>query len=241
MKYLTMPAKFWRAVKFQLSNVNSENILGTGRGIYLYGDFNVLYHMSVNDILTNDRIIIYPDSTAVHLILKLLGVRSSFICSTDLQEEILIRAVELKKRLYFFGDNNYILKRLQNRLMERFHNIIITGIMDGYNYSEAAICDTINAAESDILFVGLGLTRQENWIVQNYLNLNCPIIIAAGGWFQYLAGNKKRASLLLRNLHLEWLYKLLTEYSRVWKRYLITLPLFFIFIITGKIKLEVRN
>jgi N-acetylglucosaminyldiphosphoundecaprenol N-acetyl-beta-D-mannosaminyltransferase len=236
-----MRSKFWKVMKFRLNNVNTKKILYGERGIYLYGDFNVLYHLAETKLLVDGCIKIYPDSTAVFLILKLLGIKSPFICSTDLLEEILIKAVQLKKRLYFFGDSNNTLEKLQSKLFERFNDIIISGVMDGYNYPETSICEIINASRCDILFVGLGLTRQEKWILENYDQLNIPIIISSGGWFQYLAGNKQRASVFLRTLHLEWFYKLSLEYSRVWKRYFITLPLFFLQVATGKIKLEVLN
>jgi N-acetylglucosaminyldiphosphoundecaprenol N-acetyl-beta-D-mannosaminyltransferase len=93
----------------------------------------------------------------------------------------------------------------------------------------------------DILFVGLGVGRQENWIIENFTKLNVPLIMSVGGWFRYLAGTRKRAPKFLRLLHLEWLYKLLTEFNRVWKRYLIGVPLFFYRVLTKKILIELKT
>ena len=59
--------------------------------------------------------------------------------------------------------------------------------------------------------------------------------MSVGGWFQYLAGNKKRAPLIFRKIHLEWLHKLFYEFPRVWKRYLIGIPQFYFRVFTKKI------
>ncbi len=120
-------------------------------------------------------------------------------------------------------------------------SIDIAGTVNGYVFNDESVCKKINSSCPDILFVGLGVTRQEKWIGDNYKKLNVPLIISVGGWFQYLGGVKKRPPLILRKLHLEWLYKFCREFRRVWKRYLIILPLFMLRIITGKIKVELEQ
>ncbi len=110
----------------------------------------------------------------------------------------------------------------------------------GYNFNTNEVIKRINDSNTDILFVGLGVTRQEKWIIENYKYINVELIIAVGGWFQYLAENKKRAPKFLRQLHLEWLIKLINEFSVVWKRYLIGVPLFFYRVLTKKIQLVIK-
>jgi len=94
----------------------------------------------------------------------------------------------------------------------------------------------LNATKIKTIKIG-----EQKWIIENFKNLNVQLILSVGGWFQYLAGNKKRAPKVLRNLHLEWVHKLIIEYDRVWKRYLLGAPKFFYRVITRKIVLELKE
>ncbi len=114
----------------------------------------------------------------------------------------------------------------------------ISGSHNGYDFIDQEVISKINDSGAEILFVGLGAGRQEKWIAENDNKLNCKLIMSCGGWFQYLAGYKKRAPSIMIKLYLEWLYKLLTEFPRVWQRYLIGVPKFFYRIITKKIILS---
>ena len=89
------------------------------------------------------------------------------------------------------------------------------------------IVNKINQAKPDVLWVGLGLPKQERWIYQHKDKLNVPVIIGVGAAFKFLAGTKKRAPKFVGNLGFEWLWRLLTEPKVVWKRVFIDMPYFF--------------
>lgn len=208
--------------------------------ILLYGDFNVLNFLYENKISFEQGILIYPDSTAVHLCLWLSNKNSQKkIVSTDLQEQILLQAIQKEKRLFFFGDTNVVLSGIRSALLRQKHSKV--HFSSGYDYDENVVLQKISEAHPDILFVGIGHGRQETWISKHSHNLNVPLTLITGGWFRYLSGHKKRAPLWMRKMCLEWLYKLLTEFPRVWNRYLVKLPLFLFRIITRKIILEYES
>ena len=80
------------------------------------------------------------------------------------------------------------------------------------------IIDKINDSGIKILFVGLGCPKQEIWMKEHKEKLNC-IMVGVGAAFDFIAGNKKTAPIWMQRIGLEWLYRLLSEPKRLWKRY----------------------
>ena len=87
------------------------------------------------------------------------------------------------------------------------------------------IITDIRQSEINILFVGLGCPKQERWMAENKHQLNC-VMLGVGAAFDFIAGNKKHAPQIMQKLGLEWLFRLLSEPKRLWKRYLSTNPKF---------------
>lgn len=90
---------------------------------------------------------------------------------------------------------------------------------------ESEIKDKITAALPDLIFVGLGCPKQENWMSKNSPDLK-PIMFGVGASFDFFAGNVKESPRWIGNLGLEWLYRLWQEPRRLWYRYLILNPRF---------------
>jgi N-acetylglucosaminyldiphosphoundecaprenol N-acetyl-beta-D-mannosaminyltransferase len=209
----------------------------------LYADFNVinyLYNSKLN--LNNPNIILYPDSTAIYIAMKLFtSCKYSKLVSTDLLDQSLQEFIRNKNSLFFFGDSNDVVKRAVEKLKSINPDINISGFCSGYSYSDEETIKQINLSNAEILFVGLGAGRQEKWIVENYDRLNCKLIISCGGWFQFLSGSRRRAPKLLRKIQLEWLYKFISEFPRVWKRYLLGVLQFYFRIITKRIFIIIKK
>lgn len=92
--------------------------------------------------------------------------------------------------------------------------------------SEAAsVYRNINESECDVLFVGLGCPKQENWMYEAKPHVNC-VMIGIGAAFDFVSGNKKHAPKFMQKAGLEWLYRLVSEPRRLWKRYLYNNPRF---------------
>ncbi|MEJ2618636.1 MAG: WecB/TagA/CpsF family glycosyltransferase, partial [Ignavibacteriaceae bacterium] len=80
----------------------------------------------------------------------------------------------------------------------------------------------INYSEPDIIWVSLGAPKQEKWIYSNFRKLNKGLMIGIGAGFDYLAENLKNAPEWMKELSLEWTYRLIQDPGRLWKRYLIS-------------------
>ena len=143
--------------------------------------------------------------------------------------------------LYFLGAQKSVVERAASIACERHPGLVILGTHDGYfDKSEGSeennqLIEKINSLTPDILIVGFGMPIQEKWLLENRSKLNAHIIITAGGFFDYLSGNTKRAPHWMTDHGLEWLGRLIFDPVRLWRRYLIGNPVFFWRIITHQI------
>jgi N-acetylglucosaminyldiphosphoundecaprenol N-acetyl-beta-D-mannosaminyltransferase len=79
----------------------------------------------------------------------------------------------------------------------------------------------ITAARPHLLFVALGAPKQEYWMYEHARNLGVPVAMGVGGSFEMVSGAVARAPRLLQQMGIEWVYRLMREPGRMWKRYLI--------------------
>jgi N-acetylglucosaminyldiphosphoundecaprenol N-acetyl-beta-D-mannosaminyltransferase len=83
------------------------------------------------------------------------------------------------------------------------------------------VVEAINKASPDVLWIGLGGAKQELWMY-NYKNrLKVPVMVGVGAAFDFLSGTKKQAPKWMQKSGLEWLFRLITEPGRLWKRYIL--------------------
>ncbi|MCB1382223.1 MAG: WecB/TagA/CpsF family glycosyltransferase [Notoacmeibacter sp.] len=91
---------------------------------------------------------------------------------------------------------------------------------------EPAILAELVEVRPDILLVAMGVPRQELWIAQNLDARHCTVPIGVGALLDFLSGNIPRAPKWVRDLRLEWLFRLINEPSRLWRRYILGNPVF---------------
>lgn len=90
---------------------------------------------------------------------------------------------------------------------------------------DSEICEAINLANIDVLFVGIGCPKQEIWMASHRDKLNC-VMLGVGAAFDFVAGHKTAAPPWVQKLGLEWLFRLACEPQRLWRRYLKQNPRF---------------
>jgi len=112
-------------------------------------------------------------------------------------------------------------------VVERFSRehpaLRVAGWRDGYfdKAESAAIADQIRRSRADLLFVAMGSPAQEFWIAENLERTGARFAMGVGGSFDHLSGRKPRAPRWMQRAGLEWLYRLLREPHRLWRRYLV--------------------
>ena len=131
-------------------------------------------------------------------------------------------------RIYLLGSEQYILELVAKWLKQRYPNVNICGMADGYfpESEMASRAQAVRESRAHILFVAMGVPRQEQFIAKQWENLGTNIAIGVGGSFDVLAGVHKRAPVFLQRIGMEWFFRFLQEPRRLWKRYLTTNTLF---------------
>ena len=128
---------------------------------------------------------------------------------------------------FFLGSNDSVLNDLIIKIENRFPNLVIAGTQNGYFTSNDEVISKINSSNPDLIFVGMSTPKQEKWIYENKNKVNAKILISVGNAINVLSGNYFRPNKFIRKIGLEWLFRLLREPKRLWKRYLIGIPMFF--------------
>lgn len=138
---------------------------------------------------------------------------------------------------YFFGNSQETIDKMISVIKNKFPNSIIAGSLSPpfkNNFTkeenEKYLAD-INSSNADIIWISLGAPKQELWMYDNYGKLKKGVMIGIGAGFDYLIGNTKHAPKWMKDYALEWIYRLLQEPKRLWKRYLVSNTLFIIYFV----------
>ena len=186
-------------------------------------------------ILKNADLII-PDGVGVVKILKLLGINNiKRLPGIEFSQGLIEIAVKNGYRLAFLGASNDVISEMLDVFNKKYNNINIVYSHDGYfnDNDEPQLIENLKQANPDILFIALGVPKQEIWVEKYRSEFPSVIMAGVGGSFDVWANRVKRAPLIFRTLGLEWFYRLITQPSR-FSRMFPTLPLFFIKVVLDK-------
>jgi len=175
--------------------------------------------------------IVYADGQVIVWGSGLFGLRlPERVNAGDFFLDFCKRCEEKGIRLFFIGSKGDTSKKCANTLLERFPQLKIVGTSDGYFdlEKEKEIIRNISESNVDVLVVGMGSPLQEKWISKNIDKFNVKVCWGVGALFEYFSGRIPRAPVWMRKMGLEWLFRLVVEPRRLWRRYLIG-NIFFIF------------
>lgn len=146
------------------------------------------------------------------------------IAGIDVFERLLALAHTENRSVYLLGAREEVLRRLEQRLRDRFPGLRIAGSHHGYfdNSESARIASQIRDSGADMLFLGMVTPKKEIFLGAFGPTLNVPVQHGVGGSFDVMAGVTRRAPPAWQRLGMEWAYRLLQEPRRLWWRYLAT-------------------
>jgi N-acetylglucosaminyldiphosphoundecaprenol N-acetyl-beta-D-mannosaminyltransferase len=141
-------------------------------------------------------------------------------------------------KIFLIGAQQATLEKTIANIEKDFPHIEIVGSHNGFfDWNNNEIAKDVQAAEPDLVFLALGVPRQEKWIYENLEQFNHGVFIGVGGSFDVIAGTVKRAPVIWQKLNLEWLYRLLSQPTR-WRR-MLALPRFALKVFSMKRKGQV--
>jgi len=140
---------------------------------------------------------------------------------------------------YYLGGAEGVAQQVANTFEVRFPGLKVAGtytppFRELTADEEAAMINTINEANPDVLWVALGSPRQDYWMARYRSRLNARVVIAVGAAFDFHTGRIRQAPRWMQKLALEWLFRLIVEPRRLWRRYIIYNPLFIFHVILQK-------
>jgi N-acetylglucosaminyldiphosphoundecaprenol N-acetyl-beta-D-mannosaminyltransferase len=178
-------------------------------------------------VLSSDLVV--ADGMSVVWASRLLGnALPERVAGIDLFGRLLELAQEHRLSVYFLGAEPAILEDLLEVVRSRFPQARIAGAHHGYfsDEEEPALAARIADARPDLLFIGITSPKKEIFLSRWGAQIAAPVCHGVGGSFDVLAGKVRRAPTLWQRTGLEWLYRLLQEPRRLWRRYLVTNSLF---------------
>lgn len=167
---------------------------------------------------------LYGDGIGIRLAARAAGVTlTDNVNGTDLFPRVCALAAERQVPIFLFGAAPGIAAEAARRMALMHPGLAVGGTAHGYIASVAAddaVVAAINASGARIVFVALGVPRQELWIKANRHRLSAPVILGVGGLFDYFSGRLPRAPYIVRQWRCEWVWRLALEPRRLAKRYL---------------------
>lgn len=173
-----------------------------------------------------------PDGMPVVWALRSFGNKEqSRVYGPDLMLAICHQAARLGQRVFLYGGHEEAVCLLCERLRQQWPGIAIVGAFSPpfrplSPEEDAEVVRRILSADADIVFVGISTPKQEKWMRDHVDKLPGVIMVGVGAAFDFHAGRVAQAPLWMRRAGLEWLFRLMAEPRRLWRRYLLVTPLF---------------
>lgn len=177
--------------------------------------------------IQNSAFLALPDGSPLSLVQRLRGYRmAEQVAGPDLMAELWKATENTEISHYFYGSTPETIEALEKNLKKEYPGIKIAG-MEAPPFrplteaEDAGAVARINQSGAAIVWVGLGAPKQEKWMYEHRGKVNA-LMLGVGAGFDFHAGTVKRAPAWMRKHYLEWLYRLIQDPKRLWKRYVQT-------------------
>ncbi len=219
----------------QLSNQTKLLITTINAHCYNISQIDSYYQ----DTLLNSDILI-PDGISVVWAMKwLTGQKIKKIAGADLFFYEMERLNHTEGKCFFLGSSVETLNKIKERLKKDYPKVKVQAYSPPYkpDFSDSEnefMVQTINTFQPDALMIGMTAPKQEKWAYKHYNDLQVGHICCIGAVFDFYAGTVNRAPKWMIKMGLEWLYRLIKEPRRMWRRYLAGNILFIWYVIQEK-------
>jgi len=186
--------------------------------------------------IINEAYLSIPDGKPLEIVGRLKGNKSiSRLFGPTVMENFIDWGRKDGVKHFFLGGSDESLEKLRSAIQMKFPDAKIVGMIAPPfkpldEWDNEFFIKAINEAQPDFVWVGLGAPKQERWMFTHHESINA-LLFGIGAGFAYLAGDTKHAPQWMKKASLEWLYRLMQEPRRLWKRYFTTIPPF-LFLVT---------
>jgi N-acetylglucosaminyldiphosphoundecaprenol N-acetyl-beta-D-mannosaminyltransferase len=221
-----------RSAEFMINAAIARRGVG-GRPLYITSANGQVLSMCANEEETRALFaaadVIHADGTPLVFVSRLVSGHAlpERVATTDLFHDVAPRAEHAGASFYLLGATTEVIRRAVDRTRERYPRLRIAGYRGGYFTpdEEAQVVAGINAAQPDILWVGMGVPIEQRFCIRHHADLNqVGVIKTSGGLFDFVSGKSRRAPAWMQSAGLEWAYRMVLEPRRLAYRYFTTNP-----------------
>lgn len=145
------------------------------------------------------------------------------VAGVDLFEALLQMSAQQGYPVYLLGAEEHIVAEVAKRASTSYPNLIVAGFHHGYFWeNERAVVERIRSSKAKLLFVAITSPKKENFINRWKSDLGVNFVMGVGGTFDVVAGKVRRAPTWMQRYGFEWLFRVLQEPMRLWRRYMKT-------------------
>lgn len=185
--------------------------------------------------IINQSYLSIPDGKPLQIMGKLKGKKEiARLFGPTVMEKFIDWGRKDGVRHFFLGSSEENLAKLKAEIERKYPGTNIAGMisppykpMTEWNNDE--FIGVINRVKPDFIWIGLGAPKQEYWMFEHHSKVSSGLLFGIGAGFDYLAGRTRHAPQWMKRFSLEWLYRLIQEPGRLWKRYFTTIPPFIFF------------
>ena len=190
--------------------------------------------------------LVAPDGMPLVWVGRLQGQHVERVCGPDFMLATLDRGRARRQRHYLYGGAAGVADELVERMTRRLPGVEFVGVQTPpfralTEAEDAAAIAAINASGADCLWIGLGSPKQDLWVADHRDRLSAAAVLAVGAAFDFHAGTKRRAPLWMQRSGTEWLFRLLTEPRRLWRRYTVINLRFVALVLQQALRRDGRN
>jgi len=190
-------------------------------------------NLSISDVNFFDQLskadALFADGSGM----RLAATKAGFLLKgnnngTDMLPHLCKRCIKNNQSIYFLGALPGVAQKAANALVKQFPGLEIAGTEHGYTESnhDDKVITAINESGCDVLLVAMGSPIQEKWLLEHREQLKCKTALAVGGLFDFYSGEISRSPMWLREIGMEWVWRLIQEPRNKFNRYVIGTPLF---------------
>jgi len=200
--------------------------------------FNIAQKNETYKNILNETDLLLNDGIGIRMgaMFKGISIKEN-MNGTDFIPRLLELASNLNKNVYLLGGEEGIAQKAAHKLKQRFPQISIVGTRNGFFdfYEDQHIIADIIDKKTELLVVAMGVPRQELWLNKNKEKLaGVQISIAGGAILDFISEKVNRAPLWMRKTGTEWVFRFLQEPTRLFKRYFVGIPVFYINLLKAK-------
>lgn len=197
--------------------------------------FGPARHPELLEILRNADLVTADGMPIVWLSRLLNAPIQARVTGADLVPALAKKIAQTGHSIYFLGGKDNIGQQAADKLIKDYPGLNVAGVDSPFVYTEGeemltadvqdkAILEKINKVSPDVLLIGFGNPKQELWFNRNSHKLKAAVTIGIGGTYEFVVGNVSRAPVWVQNSGFEWVYRILQDPKRLWKRYAIAIP-----------------